>query len=87
MANNLKHQVHGECEEQQKDLECKGLTIKPCSTPMLRTQGDKEPRMKTEKEKQPEGLDKNWEYVFYLEVKLRNCVQWEKVNSCIRCNL
>lgn len=41
--------------------------------------------MKTEKEQQPEGLDKNWEYLFYLEAKLRNCVQWEKVNSCIRC--
>lgn len=42
MANNLKHQVHGECEEQQKDLECKGLNEvaineKHCSTLILRT--------------------------------------------------
>lgn len=42
--------------------------------------------MRTEKEQQPERLDKNLEYVFYLEAKLRNCVQWEKVNSCIRCS-
>lgn len=85
MANNLKHQVHGECEEQQKDLECQGLSIKPCSTPILRSQGDKkEPRMRIEKKQQPERLDKNLKYVFYLEAKLRNCAQWEKVNSCIR---
>lgn len=42
--------------------------------------------MRTEKE-QPERLEENWEYVFYLEANLRaelSRIQEEKANNSIR---